>query len=144
MSDALQIAPAGFAIPCPAMSGAEPCTGSNTPGASAPGREVRARRHAHAALDRRREVGEDVAEEVRRDDDVEARRVAHHARGERVHEHPLDADAVELRRRLLHHLVPEHVAEARRVRLRRARQRSAAGSRELEGVADDALDARYA
>src|SRR5262249_3707028 len=34
ISEALQIAPDGFAIPCPAMSGAEPCTGSNRPGSS--------------------------------------------------------------------------------------------------------------
>src|SRR5437763_814512 len=36
-SDALQIAPAGLAIPRPAMSGAEPCTGSKSPGRSEPG-----------------------------------------------------------------------------------------------------------
>ena len=35
MSDALQIAPHGLAIPRPAMSGADPCTGSKTPGLSA-------------------------------------------------------------------------------------------------------------
>ena len=41
-------------------------------------REVRARRRPHPALDRGGEVGEDVGEEVRGDDDVEAARVAHH------------------------------------------------------------------
>ena len=59
------------------------------------GSDVRARRHAHAALDRRGQVGEDVAEQVRGDDDVEARRVAHHAGGKRVDEHTFDVDAAE-------------------------------------------------
>ena len=107
------------------MSGAEPCTGSNSPGCVRSRRDVRARRHAHAALDRRRQVGEDVAEEVRRDDDVEAAGVAHHPRRERVDEHPLVADARELGGHLLRDLVPEHVAEARRVRLGRARHDAA-------------------
>ena len=45
---------------------------------------LRARRDAEAAGDRRADVGEDVAEQVRRDDDVERLRMRDHARGERV------------------------------------------------------------
>ena len=51
------------------MSGAEPCTGSKRPGP--PSREARRRRQPEPAGDRGGEVGEDVAEHVLGDDDVE-------------------------------------------------------------------------
>ena len=53
------------------MSGAEPCTGSNIDGAL---RSTMASRggEAKAALDRRADVGQDVAEEVRGHHHVEA------------------------------------------------------------------------
>ena len=121
MSEALQIAPSGLASPRPAMSGADPCTGSKIAGRPRAGRDARARGHPHAALQHGGEVGEDVAEEVRGDDDVEARRVADHARRERVDEHALVAHVRMLRRDLLGDLVPEDVAVSRSVRLRRAR-----------------------
>ena len=60
----------GFATPCPAMSGAEPCTGSYRPGppraeaCRLPSRPDRARDH-------RGLVGEDVAEHVLGQDHVE-------------------------------------------------------------------------
>ena len=130
----------GFAMPwpgCRAPSRARARRGR----ACRAGRDVRARGHAHAALQRGGDVGEDVAEEVRGDDDVEAVRVAHHARGEGVDEHALVADVRVLGRDLLRDLVPEHVAVARRVRLGRARHDAAPRRGELERVADDALDA---
>ena len=54
------VAPAGFAIPCAGdvWRGAVP---GSAPGSSVPGARS-ARRHVHAGLDRRRGVGEDVAE----------------------------------------------------------------------------------
>ena len=67
----------GLAMPLPAMSGAEPCTGSNSDGKS-PLRVRCCRRGSspmlpsHAA----REVAQDVAEQVRADDDVERVRTA--------------------------------------------------------------------
>ena len=105
------------------------------------GSHVRARRRPHAALEGRGEVGEDVCEQVRRDDDVETARVAHHAGGERVDEDPLVAHRRKRGRDLLCHIVPEDVAEAGSVRLRRARDDATAALGELEGVPHDALDA---
>ena len=71
-----QTAPTGFASDRPAMSGADPCTGSNRPGPVPVGRDVRARREAHPALDGGADVGDDVAEEVRRHHHVEPLRLA--------------------------------------------------------------------
>ena len=123
------------------MSGAEPCTGSNSPGTSPPGRRLALARHAHAALQRRAEVGEDVAEEIRGDDHVERVGPQHHARRERVDEDVLVADVGIARSHLGGDLVPEHVAVARGVGLGRARDDAAALAREPERVIDDALDA---
>ena len=65
------IAPIGLAMFLPAMSGAEPCTGSKSPGAVA---EARGRQEPERADDRAGFVREDVAEQVLGEDDVEARR----------------------------------------------------------------------
>ena len=64
----------GFALPVPAMSGAEPWTGSNRPGPPAPTRG--AREHPDRAGEHRRLVAEDVAEHVLGEDHVELRRGA--------------------------------------------------------------------
>src|SRR5262249_3154072 len=60
---------------------------------------------------------------------------------ERAHEHALVANTREARRDLLGHLVPEHVAEARRVRLGRAGDDPATPLGQLERVAEHPLDA---
>jgi len=70
------------------------------------GRDARARRHPHAALEHCRDVGQHVAEEIGRDDHVEAERVADQPRRQRVDERAVDGDAGVLGRDLLHHLVP--------------------------------------
>ena len=67
-----QIWPIGLAMPCPAMSGAEPCTGSNTDGNLRSGLMLPRRRDADGAGAGGAEVGQDVAEQVRGDHDVEA------------------------------------------------------------------------
>ena len=66
-----RIVAVGSALPWPAMSGAEPCTGSNMLGTVRVGVDVAAGGQADATGDGRRDVGDDVAEEVVGDDDVE-------------------------------------------------------------------------
>ena len=79
----------GLAIPCPAMSGAEPWTGSNSPGV--PGSpERRARQHPDRAGDHRRLVAEDVAEHVLGDDHVEVARG-----GDELHRGVVDEQVLE-------------------------------------------------
>ena len=63
----------GLATPVPAMSGAEPCTGSNRPGLAGLA-ERGARQHPDRAGQHRRLVAEDVAEHVLGDDHVEVAR----------------------------------------------------------------------
>jgi hypothetical protein len=65
----------------------------------------------------------------------------HHPCRQGVDEHALVADVRVLGRDLFGHLVPEDVAVARRVRLRRARDGAAALRGELERVRDHAADA---
>ena len=64
--------PAGWPLPRPAMSGAEPWTGSKTPGRRVAQR--RAGQQADRAREHRRLVAEDVAEHVLGEDDVEVAR----------------------------------------------------------------------
>ena len=111
-------------------------------GAARAGGDAGARRHPHPALELRGDVGEDVAEEVRRDDDVEAERIADHPRGERVDEDALVAHVRMRRRDLRRHLVPEDVAVAGGVGLRRARDDAAPALGEPERVLDHATHAR--
>jgi len=105
------------------------------------GSDVRARRHPHPTLDRGSEVGEDVGEEVRGDNDVETPRISHHPRRQRIDEDAFDADLGKVSRDLIHELVPEHVPVAGSVGLRRAGQKLASGPRRLERVPNDALHA---
>ena len=67
---ALMIAARGSATPVPAMSGAEPCTGSNSEGPVRAGFRFRGCGPPDAPADRTPEVGEDVAEQVVGDNDV--------------------------------------------------------------------------
>ena len=91
--------PSDWRSPRPAMSGAEPWTGSNIDGKRPRGIQVRARRQPEAAGDRGAQVGQDVAEQVRGDDDVEVLRAPHqiHARG--VDEQRLGPDVRDSRAR---------------------------------------------
>ena len=100
--------------------------------------EARARRHAHPALQLRRDVCEHVTEEVRRDDDVEAERIPDHPCRQRVDEYTLDRHVRVLGGEFLDDLIPENVAVARRIRLRCARESSAPALGQLERVPDDA------
>ena len=65
-------------MPLPAMSGAEPCTASKIAAFVA---DIRARRRAEAADQPGHQVGQDVAEQVGRDDHVELPRVQHQLHG---------------------------------------------------------------
>ena len=71
------IAARGSACPVPAMSGAEPWTGSNSDGPVRAGLRLADAGSPDAAGDRATEVGEDVAEQVVGDDHVVATRVLH-------------------------------------------------------------------
>ena len=138
-----QIWPIGFAMPLPAMSGAEPCTGSNSDGCVALGIDVRRRRDADRAAHGGPEVGQDVAEQVGADDDVEELRALHEVRGQDVDVVLVGADVrdscapIALKRSSQYGIVIEMpfdlVADVRCFALRVAR--------ELERVAQDAVDA---
>ena len=117
-----QIWPIGLAMPLPAMSGAEPCTGSNSDGNVALGIDVGRRRDADRAAHRGTEVGQDVAEQVRADDDVEAAPAA--ARSARVRMSMwilVGADVRILRRHRAEALVPVRHRDRDAVRLGRRR-----------------------
>src|SRR5438093_3575250 len=107
-----------------------------------PGMDVPRGGGAEAADERRAEVGEDVAEEVRRDDDVELLRLQHHPHRGGVDVHRVARDVGVAGADLLEHLTPEllHRDRVRLVDERHVPARELA--RALEGVADDPLDAR--
>ena len=103
--------------------------------------EVRAGGQAQAPGERGPEVGEDVAEEVRRHDDIQRLRVGDHPGGQRVDVITLQRDLRVARRHSGHHLVPQHHRMAERVRLGGAGQEPARPARGgLEAEADDPLD----
>ena len=78
----------GLAAPVPAMSGAEPWTGSKTPGPAVA--EAGGGQHPERARDHRGLVGEDVAEHVLGDDHVELGRI-----GDELHRRVVDEQVVE-------------------------------------------------
>ena len=71
-------------MPCPAMSGAEPCTGSNMDGNLRSGLMLPDGAMPIVPVQAGPEVREDVAEEVRGDDHVEAVGVEHEMGGQDV------------------------------------------------------------
>ena len=79
ISAADQIAPAGFAIPSPAMSSAEPRTGSNRPGAPLRARSWRSPPF-QARPGAQRPIGQNVSKQVRRDDDIDRSRQTYRPR----------------------------------------------------------------
>ena len=97
--------------------------------------EVRRRRDADAARDRRRQVAEDVAEEVRADDHVERLRAGDDPRAQRVDEHALDLDRGMVGGDGLDDLVPERHRVDDPVGLRRRDEPARALLGEAEGVA---------
>jgi hypothetical protein len=86
--------PAGWPIPSRRCPGAEPWTGSNTPGRPPP--ERRAGQHPDRARDHGRDVAEDVAEHVLGDDHVEVRRVGHELHRGVVDEQVVERDLGEV------------------------------------------------
>ena len=71
-------------MPRPAMSGAEPCTGSNIEGYSRSGLMLADGAMPIVPAHGRAEVGEDVAEQVGADDDVEPVGMLHEMRRQDV------------------------------------------------------------
>ncbi len=137
-----QICPIGLAMPLPAMSGAEPCTGSNSRRKHALGIDVGRRRDADRAADRGPEVGKNVAEQVRADDDVETVRALHEVRGEDVDVILVGANARILRRHRAKALVPVRHRDRDAVGLgRRGDVLRRARLRQLEGELEDAIHA---
>ncbi len=83
------MAPSGLALFCPAISGADPWTGSYSPTQAPDGLAVadRSRRqHADRARQHRAFVAQNVAEHVLRQHDIEAPRVQHQLHGAVIHQ----------------------------------------------------------
>src|SRR2546423_49686 len=90
----------------------------------------------------RAEIRDDVAEEIGRHDDVELLRLQDHPHGRRVDVHRLAPDIAELLAELLEDVAPD-LLDRNGVRLvDESDVLLPVLSRELEGVADDPLDAR--
>ena len=104
--------------------------------------QVARRRHPEAALELRAEVGDDVAEHVVRDDDLELAGVLHELHRQRVDVEVRGLDVGMVARDLLEHALPEGMAERERVALvRHAHLRPAVRLRVLERVLDDPVHA---
>ena len=66
----------GLAIPCPAISGAEPCTGSNMEGKSLSGFKFAEGAMPMEPTTAGPEVGKNIPEKIGSDDDIEPLRMA--------------------------------------------------------------------
>jgi hypothetical protein len=126
-------------VSVPAYFGALPWTGSNIdvfPGGCS------RRRPCPGPLERRTEVGDDVAEHVARHDDVERARVLDHLHRERIDVEVVRLDARVVLRDFRERPLPDVVGVPQGVRLVRHRDLLASvGLRVLERGADDPLDA---
>ena len=132
----------GSATPWPAMSGAEPCTGSNMLGLVPDDVEVAAGGQPDAAGHRGGDVGDDVAEEVVGDDDVVAARVGDEEHRGGVDVLVGDRDLGELGRHLLDRPRPQPAGVGEHVGLvDQGEVLARAGDGPLEGVAHHPLDA---
>ena len=85
-----RIAPIGLAMPRPTRSSADPWTGSNIEGKRPSRWRLALGRHAETAGERAREVGEDVAVQVRGDQDVDRAGIEHQTRGRRIDQQRLE------------------------------------------------------
>ena len=129
----------GFALFWPAMSGAEPCTGSNMEGELADGVNVAAGRVADTAGNRAGQVSDDVAEEVIGHDHVEAGGIGDHEDGGRVNVQVVGLDLGEFGRDFGEVAVVEAAGVGEHVGLVHEGDLLAAGGGKLESVADQAL-----
>ena len=138
---AQMIAARGSATPFPAMSGAEPWTGSNNDGPVCAGFRL-ADAAPDAAGDRATEIGEDVAEEVVGHDHVVALGPLHEVDARRVDVVVARGDVRVLGRHLVERALPEVAGEREDVRLVHQREVPARPRlREVEREADAPLDA---
>ena len=138
------IAAAGSACPVPAMSGAEPCTGSNIDGPVRAGLRLAEAAEPDPAGDRAAEVGEDVAEQVVGDDHVVAARVLHEVDARGVDVVVRGRDVGVLGGDLVERALPQVAGEGEHVGLVHEREVAPAArllSGQLEREADAALDA---
>ena len=136
------MAAVGSAFCWPAMSGAEPWTGSNMDGRGAVHVEVAGGGEADPAGDGRREVGDDVAEQVVGDDHVEAGRVGDHEDRGGVDVQVVVRDVGELLGHGLDRALPELAGEDQDVVLvHEGELLAGAVVGPAEGVADHALHA---
>jgi hypothetical protein len=84
---------------------------------SLPVMNIPAGSHAEASLQSRGKVGDDIAEHVVGDDDVELAWVADHLHAERVHIHVLGGDAGECGADLFEHPLPQTSGVSHGIRL---------------------------
>ena len=104
---ALRMVASGLTMPLPAISGAEPCTGSNMEGKRRSGSRLALGGQPHAADDDGRKIAQDIAEQVGAHHHVEALRAAHEIHGGGVHQQRFGFDAGELRGHVLEGAVPQ-------------------------------------
>ena len=136
-----RIAAVGSAMRCPGDVGSRTVHRLEHAGERAVGVDVARGRQADAAADRAGQVGEDVAEEVVRDDDVESSRVGDEEDRRGVDVQVVDRDIGILGRHRVDRALPERPGEDEHVGLVHEREllARASGCRG-ERVAHDALD----